>query len=298
MSRRDTPYLGGYSVPLRLLLCATLLTPVLTFEVAAEVRVCNHARNAIDVALGYDINGGNETKGWYSVKPGECSTPFPGAISARTIYYYVSGGGRDEVSLRPPMYVPGLSDAGGCTLPSAFTLSGGLNMSKEACTARGGSLNGFHALPTAGLKSVTIGWDCRPSSSRNGGDGGRSSGVFMCSAKIESQQAVANAAPPSAASPAQAREARFTPRCLCLFGSSAVAYFVDNQLAPFIPPLKGSTIRILPSVDCPNALICENGTIVTPPGSAGFRVRVDSVDRTDQLVARGRTYVIRATVLN
>ena len=171
-------------------------------------------------------------------------------------------------------------------------------MSKADCTTRGGNLNGFQALPTAGLKSVTIGWDCRPSSSRSGGDGSRSGGVFMCSAKIECQQPVAIAKPPSSASAAPLREARFAPDCLCLFGTSAVAYFIDDQLALFIPPLKGSTIRILPSVDCPNALICEHGTIVTPPGN-GVLVRVDSVDRSDKLVlGRGRTYFVRGTVLN
>jgi len=281
----------------RLSVTGAIVVLMAAIQASADIRVCNHARNNIAAAFGYTTTGGTETKGWYTVEPGKCATPWLGSIAGRSIYYFVSGGGADEITMRPPFFVPG-SGTGGCTLQSAFQITGGLNMSQADCASRGGMLNAFEILPTAGLQSVTIGWDCQRPSNRGGGS--RSSGgSFVCSSKIEAQQPVVSTTPTTTATKPQSQpqEQNLTPRCLCLFGGTAVAYFIDDGLIPFQPPAPGAVVRIFPSANCPNVLVCEHGNFVSPPGS-GVRVRIDSVQRNDNLLNGARTYVVRGNVIN
>jgi uncharacterized membrane protein len=58
----------------------------------AEFRVCNKAKEKIDVAFGYD--GGRQgfiAEGWWILAVGQCTTVMSGALRLR--YYYVYGRG-------------------------------------------------------------------------------------------------------------------------------------------------------------------------------------------------------------
>jgi uncharacterized membrane protein len=79
----------------------------------AELNFCNSAPLTIDTAVGESVGGQWRTRGWYSIKPGECATVVGGNLTSTFYYGYAETPGAKWVwSGSQPM----------CATSAAFTI--------------------------------------------------------------------------------------------------------------------------------------------------------------------------------
>ena len=57
-------------------------------DARATLRVCNHTKVLMNVAVGYVSGDDFATEGWWSVTPGACATPIRGDLPGRYVYLY------------------------------------------------------------------------------------------------------------------------------------------------------------------------------------------------------------------
>jgi hypothetical protein len=287
----------------------------------ADVKVCNYAASPaqvvvggtiyVDDHLGVDESWTSRTK---TIQSNTCATVFAGAISDNVMFYHIES---STVTTDTPLYTPvlqgplaGRSPGTEVTLPRTVGCIAGNGIAKRAlggsafpsCSGNRGVIGWFQFIPTNGRQNVTIGHRCEKDYSNRGG--GRSGyAIDVCSSKVDAFDSLP--APPRPQPPPQpppqpqpqpqppGNQVRtLQPRCLCTFGNSAVAHFIDDGFVPFQPPVIGAVVRITPSQNCPNVGVCDGGVVVSPPG-VGYLVRVSSVDRVDNFINGKRGYVVR-----
>jgi uncharacterized membrane protein len=131
--------------PLRVLALSTtaailsiLWAPVAATAFQMRVSFCNKSASAVDVAVGYDLTGADETRseGWFTVQPCACTTLFNEDVKTTDYWLYVtrnSGGVLDA-----------LTDGSGplCVRAEKFTFRRS-NTSRDACTKAGGTWVNF-----------------------------------------------------------------------------------------------------------------------------------------------------------
>ena len=112
---------------------AILWMPAMAAAFQMRVSFCNKMASAVDVAVGYDLTGTDETRseGWFTVQPCACTTLFNENVKTTAYWLYVtrnSGGVLDA-----------LTDGNGplCVRAEKFTFRRS-NSSRDACTKAGG----------------------------------------------------------------------------------------------------------------------------------------------------------------
>jgi uncharacterized membrane protein len=112
------------------------LTPATAFQM--RVSFCNKMASAVDVAVGYDLTGTDETRseGWFTVQPCACTTLFNEDVKTTDYWLYVTrhtGGVLDA-----------LTDGNGplCVRAEKFTFRRS-NSSRQACTKAVGTWVNF-----------------------------------------------------------------------------------------------------------------------------------------------------------
>jgi len=124
-----------------LILCITpvmLWAPTPASATKLQVSFCNHTPNAVDVAVGYDRTGDNETRseGWWEVQPCRCTVVFNEDVKTFEWWVYVkkTNGGIEDA----------LTSGNGavCVRPAAFTLRRA-NTSERDCKLLGGKWVNF-----------------------------------------------------------------------------------------------------------------------------------------------------------
>lgn len=117
----------------------TAETPAVPITADAEgdgsLRVCNQTANPVSIALGYRVERGWQSEGWWVANPGECTAIFQGDVAARRYYYIyaaddVSGGSWDGNFFM-------------CTRDESFTI-----FDEDDCLARGYERTGFFEIDT------------------------------------------------------------------------------------------------------------------------------------------------------
>src|SRR5262245_22897585 len=93
---------------LRVLSATAAIVSILWAPAAAtafqmRVRFCNKTANAVDVAVGYDLTGADETRseGWFTVQSCACTTLFNEDVKTTDYWLYVtrnSGGVLDALT--------------------------------------------------------------------------------------------------------------------------------------------------------------------------------------------------------
>ncbi len=122
---------------LGLILVGVLLPSMALFAVPAyaDLRVCNQTRNVVSVSLGYRVDNGWQSEGWWQTPPGDCRVLYQGSLAARSYYYIYAvddiGGGEWDGSVFM------------CTSDETFTIFG-----VEDCLARGYERTGFFEIDT------------------------------------------------------------------------------------------------------------------------------------------------------
>jgi len=102
--------------------------PILTAaDAEAGLHFCNHTRQTLSVAVGYEQNGQWVSEGWWNVSPGNCATTLAYELPNRHYYFRVKSGGR------------AWSDEGYtfCTTSQAFTIYGDTNCERRGYFTRG-----------------------------------------------------------------------------------------------------------------------------------------------------------------
>jgi uncharacterized membrane protein len=115
-----------------------LWAPAAATAFQMRVSFCNKTASAVDVAVGYDLRGADETRseGWFTVQPCACTTLFNEDVKTTDYWLYVtrnSGGVLDA-----------LTDGSGplCVRAEKFTFRRS-NISRDACTKAGGTWVNF-----------------------------------------------------------------------------------------------------------------------------------------------------------
>ena len=61
----------------------------------AQLQVCNRTNRTVDVAVGYEIDGGSRSQGWYEVGAKQCEVVLDERLTAGG-YYYLYGSDRSD----------------------------------------------------------------------------------------------------------------------------------------------------------------------------------------------------------
>jgi uncharacterized membrane protein len=129
---------------LALMLAGFVLT-ALAFSAAparADLRVCNQSQNQVSIALGYRVEKGWQSEGWWIAPPAKCAIVYQGDLHSRFFYLYVAddiGGGAWDGKVFM------------CTRDESFTIFG-----VEDCLARGYERTGFFEVDTQNRKDWTL----------------------------------------------------------------------------------------------------------------------------------------------
>jgi uncharacterized membrane protein len=69
-----------------------LWAPVAATAFQMRVSFCNKSASAVDVAVGYDLTGADETRseGWFTVQPCACTTLFNEGVKTTDYWLYVT----------------------------------------------------------------------------------------------------------------------------------------------------------------------------------------------------------------
>ena len=118
------------------LLACFVATPAL-----AGLNFCNQASSNVSVAIGYKDNDSWTSEGWWTVAPGDCTTPVAGDLKNRYYYYRLTS---------PDIDFP-TEDYFFCTSSKAFTIVGDTD-----CQARGYDRHPFLELDTGQAKDWTV----------------------------------------------------------------------------------------------------------------------------------------------
>jgi len=116
------------------LVLSALVVMIFASHVRADFRVCNSTQGFIGVAVGYPVETGWVSEGWWHIGEASCKTVIEGPLSARFYYLYaedVSGKGRWDGAI--PM----------CGQTSKFRIEG-----LDNCFARGFQKFGFQEIDT------------------------------------------------------------------------------------------------------------------------------------------------------
>lgn len=112
-------------------LAVLLLIPA---RAEAGLDVCNTTKSVADVALGLQSDGGWQSRGWWSIPPGQCRTVIAAKLKARYYYLYATDGGAGTWGGKTAF----------CTERSnAFAIGG-----RGRCSARGYDTKGFFEIDT------------------------------------------------------------------------------------------------------------------------------------------------------
>lgn len=118
------------------------VSPFVAVPALADLRVCNSTSNPVSVALGYRVERGWQSEGWWIAPPNDCATVFQGDLNARYYYLFAAddiGGGAWEGGV----YM--------CTQDESFTIFG-----VEDCLARGYERTGFFEVDTGERENWTL----------------------------------------------------------------------------------------------------------------------------------------------
>ena len=118
------------------LLACFAATPAL-----AGLNFCNQASSNVSVAIGYKDNDSWTSEGWWTVAPGDCTTPVAGDLKNRYYYYRLTS---------PDIDFP-TEDYFFCTSSKAFTI-----VDDTDCQARGYDRHPFLELDTGQAKDWTV----------------------------------------------------------------------------------------------------------------------------------------------
>jgi uncharacterized membrane protein len=125
-------------------LYAKLLAEAAKVQVSAGLTFCNRSQDVIWTALGQDLQGKKESKGWWRLQPGQCAKVIKDRLDDRVMYGFAiadregspeTWGGADQF----------------CTKDSSFDLEG-----VGDCAARGFTSTGFMKIETAGREGITF----------------------------------------------------------------------------------------------------------------------------------------------
>lgn len=115
-----------------------------------NVQFCNHGRETLNVATGFDRAGRSEStsNGWSVVQPCTCRTVISGALRATEVFVYASRQGTMQPVLggRGPLCI---NSARGFAFVSQ-------NRNEQPCTAAGGKWANFHFHDTGGQLSSKV----------------------------------------------------------------------------------------------------------------------------------------------
>lgn len=126
-------------------LAALFLTLLVAAPARAGLTICNDTDVRQSIAVGYKSGEAWESRGWWNVDPGACTTPVGGDLKNRYYYYRAEATGRTFVD----------DDYMFCTERAAFTISG-----DKECGARGYDRAGFRRIDTGPkAKSFTFRFD-------------------------------------------------------------------------------------------------------------------------------------------
>jgi uncharacterized membrane protein len=115
-----------------------------------NVKFCNHGREALNVAAGFDRAGTSEStsKGWTIVQPCTCRTVISGSLRATEVFLYASRNGTMQ---------PVLNGRGPLCINSqqrfAFVAQ---NRNQQACAAAGGKWVNFRFHDTGTQQNSTV----------------------------------------------------------------------------------------------------------------------------------------------
>ena len=115
-----------------------------------NVQFCNHGREALNVAAGFDRTGTSEStsKGWTTVQPCTCRTVISDSLRATEVFLYASRQGTMQ---------PVLNGRGPLCINSqrgfAFVSQ---NRNEQACNAAGGKWVNFQFHDTGAQQSSTV----------------------------------------------------------------------------------------------------------------------------------------------
>jgi uncharacterized membrane protein len=119
-------------------IAAIFWMPAMAAAFQMRVSFCNKMASAVDVAVGYDLMGTEETRseGWFTVQPCACTTLFSEDVKTTDYWLYVTrhtGGVLDA-----------LTDGSGplCVRAEKFTFRRS-NSGRQACTKAGGTWVNF-----------------------------------------------------------------------------------------------------------------------------------------------------------
>lgn len=108
---------------------------------SADLRACNRTDKIVSVAIGYSVGDDWVSRGWWTMRPGDCSTMLSGTLKNR--YYYWRG-----------TYSGGALPSGDysfCTSKKKFEIIG-----DEDCSVRGFDTSKFSEVDTGDATSHTI----------------------------------------------------------------------------------------------------------------------------------------------
>jgi len=95
----------------------------------AWYKFCNKTKAEVSVAFAYRENGEWVSEGWWSIKPGNCSTVHSEDLDQQKYYFYADSDESDNTWS---------GDSSFCTLEKKFTITGNTN-----CKSRGYKPRGF-----------------------------------------------------------------------------------------------------------------------------------------------------------
>ena len=122
-------------------LSIALITALLPAPALAQLMFCNDTSQVTSVAIGYSDDGTWTSEGWWTIRPGDCSTVVAGDLPKR--YYYWR-----------PTTENGAFDAESymfCTSKKVFTIAG-----DSDCSGRGYDRHPFSELDTGDARSHTV----------------------------------------------------------------------------------------------------------------------------------------------